>query len=114
MRGTMAKAKCEEIIIDQYLKGNITKKEKTSQLQALWLLKEESELLKSVYMELTKNPEEFIKQNRENETYINDLVKQFADDFDLHHLSEDDQKIAFVKKVLIPVFMEELENEPSK
>lgn len=23
MRGTMAKAKCEEIIIDQYLKGNI-------------------------------------------------------------------------------------------
>lgn len=24
MRGTMAKAKCEEIIIDQYLKGNIS------------------------------------------------------------------------------------------
>jgi len=109
----MAKARCEEIIIDQYLKGNITEKEKTSKLQALWLIKEESELFKSVYMELTKNPEEFIKQHRKNVTFINDLIKQFADDFDLHHLSEDDQKNVFVKEVLIPVFMEELENEPS-
>ena len=108
------KAKCEEIIIDQYLKGNITDQEKTKQLQGLVLLKEESELLKSVYTQLTEKPDEFITQLRENETYINNIVKQFADDFDLHHLSEDDQKIAFAKKVLIPVFMEELEDEPSE
>ena len=105
------KQKCEEIIIDQYLKGNITDKEKTKQLQALWLLKEESDVLKSVYTELTKNPDKFLAQHRENEALINNKVKQFANDFDLNHLSEDDQKIAFVKKVLIPMFMEELEDE---
>lgn len=110
----MAKAKCEEIIIDQYLKGNITDKEKTRQLQGLWLLKEESDVLKSVYTELTKNPDEFITQLRENESYINSQVRQFADDFDLNHLSEDEQKIAFVKKVLIPIFMEELEDESTE
>lgn len=114
MRDTMAKAKCEEIIIDQYLKGNITDKEKTRQLQGLWLLKEESDVLKSVYTELTKNPDEFITQLRENESYINSQVRQFADDFDLNHLSEDEQKIAFVKKVLIPIFMEELEDESTE
>lgn len=105
------KQKCEEIIIDQYLKGNITDKEKTRQLQGLWLLKEESDVLKSVYTELTKNPDKFPAQHRENETFINSKVKQFVNDFDLNHLSEDDQKIAFVKKVLIPMFMEELEDE---
>ncbi len=108
------KQKCEEIIIDQYLKGNITEKEKTKQLQALWLLKEESEVVKSVYTELTENPDKFLAQHRENEALINNKVKQFADDFDLNHLSEDDQKIAFVKKVLIPMFMEELEDELSE
>lgn len=108
------KQKCEEIIIDQYLKGNITDKEKTKQLQGLWLLKEESELLKSVYTELTKNPNKFLAYHRENENFINSKVKQFANDFDLNHLSEDDQKIAFVKKVLIPMFMEELEDELPK
>lgn len=105
------KQKCEEIIIDQYLKGNITDEEKTKQLQGLWLLKEESEVVKSVYAELTKNPDKFLAQHRENEALINSKVKQFANDFDLNHLSEDDQKIAFVKKVLIPMFMEELEDE---
>ena len=105
------KQKCEEIIIDQYLKGNITDKEKTKQLQGLWLLKEESEVVKSVYMQLTENPDKFLAQHRENETLINSKVKQFVNDFDLNHLSEDDQKIAFVKKVLIPMFMEELEDE---
>jgi hypothetical protein len=108
------KAKCEEMIIEQYLKGNITNKEKTRQLQGLWILKEESDVLKSVYTELTKNPDEFFTQCQENETLINNKVKQFADDFDLNHLSEDEQKIAFVKKVLIPIFMEELEDEPSE
>lgn len=108
------KQKCEEIIIDQYLKGNITDKEKTRQLQGLWLLKEESDVLKSVYTELTKNPDKFLAQHRENEALINNKVKQFANDFDLNHLSEDDQKIAFVKKVLIPMFMEELEDELSE
>ncbi|MGL5713995.1 MAG: hypothetical protein ACRCX2_13320 [Paraclostridium sp.] len=108
------KQKCEEIIIDQYLKGNITDKEKTRQLQALWLLKEESEVVKSLYTELTENPDKFLAQHRENEALINNKVKQFADDFDLNHLSEDDQKIAFVKKVLIPMFMEELEDELSE
>lgn len=105
------KQKCEEIIIDQYLKGNITEKEKTKQLQGLWVLKEESEVVKSVYTELTENPDKFLAQHRENETLINSKVKEFANDFDLNHLSEDDQKIAFVKKVLIPMFMEELEDE---
>ena len=108
------KAKCEEIIIDQYLKGNITDEEKTRQLQVLWLLKEESEIVKSLYIGLTENPDKFLAQHRENATYLNNKVKQFANDFDLKHLSEDDQKIAFVKKVLIPVFMEELEDELSK
>jgi hypothetical protein len=108
------KAKCEEIIIDQYLKGNITDEEKTRQLQVLWLLKEESEIVKSLYIGLTENPDKFFAQHRENATYLNNKFKQFANDFDLKHLSEDDQKIAFVKKVLIPVFMEELEDELSK
>jgi len=108
------KQKCEEIIIDQYLKGNITDKEKTRQLQALWLLKEESEVVKSLYTGLTENPNKFLAQHRENETLINSKVKQFVNDFDLNHLSEDDQKIAFVKKVLIPMFMEELEDELPK
>lgn len=108
------KAKCEEIIINQYLKGNITDKEKTRQLQGLWILKEESDVLKSVYIGLTENPDKFLTQFRENETLINSKVRQFADDFDLNHLSEDDQKIAFVKKVLMPIFMEELEDELSK
>ena len=108
------KAKCEEIIIDQYLKGNITDKEKTRQLQVLWLLKEESKLVKSLYTELTENPDKFFAQHRENEALINNKVKQFVNDFDLNHLSEDDQKIAFVKKVLMPMFMEELEDDLSK
>lgn len=104
------KQKCEEIIIDQYLKGNITDKQKTRHLGVIAILNKESEIFKVAYNKITKNPEEFFKTEQEQYEYCNKQFQQFVDDNDLHHLLESEQKSAFVKKVLIPI-MEEIEDE---
>jgi hypothetical protein len=56
------KQKCEEIIIDQYLKGNITDKEKTRHLKGLAMLNPEG--LAYVYNELTNNISQFFKNTQ--------------------------------------------------
>jgi len=56
------KAKCEEIIIDQYLKGNITDKEKNRHLKGIAMLNPEG--VAYVYNELTNNISQFFKNTQ--------------------------------------------------
>lgn len=55
------KQKCEEIIIDQYLKGNITNEFKNNILVGFKLIKEDNPVLKELFVELQKNPIEALK-----------------------------------------------------
>ena len=98
------KQKCEEIIIDQYLKGNITDEEKSKQLWRLNLLKEGQELLEIIYTELNQNPEEFFKLAQAMYKKYDEDLSTFVSDCDLHHLSPTEQKLAFSKNVLCPAF----------
>lgn len=55
------KQKCEEIIIDQYLKGNITDKEKTRHLRGIATLTPKA--LKYIYNNMTDNALEFFRDS---------------------------------------------------
>jgi hypothetical protein len=55
------KAKCEEIIIDQYLKGNITNEFKNNILSGFKLIKEDNPVLKELLAELQRDPIEALK-----------------------------------------------------
>ncbi len=56
------KQKCEEIIIDQYLKGNITHEDKNRFLRMVTMLNQDR--LKYVYDELTNNSLQFFKETQ--------------------------------------------------
>lgn len=55
------KQKCEEIIIDQYLKGNITDKEKTRHLRGVAMLTPKGVI--SIYNEMSHNTLQFFKNS---------------------------------------------------
>jgi hypothetical protein len=55
------KQKCEEIIIDHYLKGNISNKFKKNILEGFKLIKEDNPTFKEWFMELHRNPVETLK-----------------------------------------------------
>lgn len=61
MRGIMAKAKCEEIIIDQYLKGNIGNEFKDSLLLGLHAKRDNGQYLEIVLAVLKDDGKEKLR-----------------------------------------------------
>jgi len=70
------KQKCEEIIIDQYLKGNITNEFKNNILAGFKLIKENNPVLKELLMELQNNPIEALKYGEKMFKDIGDNYKE--------------------------------------
>ena len=70
------KAKCEEIIIDQYLKGNITNEFKNNILAGFKLIKENNPVLKELLTELQRNPIEALKYGEKMFKDIGDNYKE--------------------------------------
>lgn len=98
------KQKCEEIIIDQYLKGNITDKEKTRHLRGIAALTPKG--LISIHNEMNHNTLQFFK----NSTMFFEMWDQLA---------ENDKKEVFsrITSQELPELIkeiEELENELSE
>jgi replicative superfamily II helicase len=99
------KQKCEEIIIDRYLKGNITDKNKNRHLEGLAMLNQDG--LKYVYNKLTNNSLQFFEE-----------TQMFFETWD--QFSETEQKEVFSQAVsdneVLKLFkeIEELEDELSK
>jgi hypothetical protein len=70
------KQKCEEIIIDQYLKGNISNEFKNNILAGFKLIKENNPVLKELLMELQNNPIEALKYGEKMFKDIGDNYKE--------------------------------------
>lgn len=70
------KQKCEEIIIDQYLKGNITNEFKNNILAGFKLIKEDNPVLKELLVELQNNPIEALKYGEKMFKDIGDNYKE--------------------------------------
>lgn len=82
------KQKCEEIIIDQYLKSNITNKFKKNILEGFKLIKEDNPTFKQWFMELHRNPVETLKDGekifkeipdpsfKELSSFLEELIKE--------------------------------------
>jgi replicative superfamily II helicase len=96
------KQKCEEIIINQYLKGNITDENKNRHLEGLAMLNQDG--LKYVYNKLTNNSLQFFEE-----------TQMFFETWD--QFSETEQKEVFSQAVsdneVLKLFkeIEELEDE---
>lgn len=103
------KQKCEEIIIEQYLKGNITDKEKINYLERINFVRPENKLLEQTYQQLIKNINNAdqlfnnvplpILINKELDTLD---FNEFINKYKLHHLSLEDQYNEYAHKILIP------------
>jgi hypothetical protein len=89
------KQKCEEIIIDQYLKGNISNKFKKNILEGFKLTKEDNPNFKEWFMELYRNPVETLKNGekifnempdpsfKELSSFLDEIIKEDEEENEL-------------------------------
>jgi len=71
MKGTMAKARCEEIIIDQYLKGNISNEFKDELLVSINARRDNEQYLEVMFGEL--------KEDSFGKLIVSILIKELED-----------------------------------
>lgn len=103
------KAKCEEIVIDQYLKGNITNEFKNNILAGFKLIKEDNPALKELLVELQTNPIEALKIG---EKMFKDIGDNYKEAILKHNPNPSYEELSLLLNELIKE--DEEENEPSE
>jgi hypothetical protein len=103
------KQKCEEIIIDQYLKGNISNEFKSKVLAGFKLIKEDNPVLKELLAELQKNPIEALKYG---EKMFKDIGDNYKEAILKHNPNPSHEELSLLLNELIKE--DEEENEPSE